>query len=179
MRIRHRRRLMGMRLADLAGKAGISESMMSKIEHGKANPSLKTLHRIAGALGLSASALFYSSEEEDFIGRSGDRPLLNVSNVRSGTDITLEALVPHGPGRLLQANIHIIEPGGHTDGEYAHEGEDVGYVLEGELEIALGEGKHLLKAGDSFFFRSDREHGYRNPGKVTTRVLWVNTPPSF
>lgn len=168
-----------MRLADLAGEAGISESMMSKIEHGKANPSLKTLHRIAGALGLSASALFYASEEEDFIGRDGERPLLNVSNIRSGTDITLEALVPHGPDRLLQANIHIIEPGGHTDGEYFHEGEDVGYVLEGELEITLDRKKHLLKTGDSFFFRSDREHGYRNPGTVTTRVLWVNTPPSF
>jgi len=36
-----------------------------------------------------------------------------------------------------------------------------------------------LRAGDSFHFPSEVPHGYRNPGRVRTRVLWVNTPPTF
>ncbi|GAU09293.1 helix-turn-helix domain-containing protein [Desulfoplanes formicivorans] len=179
VRIRHRRTMKGMRLADLAEAVGCSESMLSKIEHGKANPSLKSLHRIARALDVSASALFYQSEEEDCIARAGSRPMMNVSTLRSGKDIVLEALAPHAPDRLLQANIHIIQPGGHTDGEYQHEGEDLGYVLEGQLELFLEGNTYHLGPGDSFLFRSERKHSYRNPGKSVTRVIWVNTPPSF
>jgi len=179
VRIRHRRTMKGMRLTDLAEAVGCSESMLSKIEHGKANPSLKSLHRIARALEVSASALFYQSEEEDVIARAGSRPVLNVSSLRSGTDIVLEALAPHAPNRLLQANIHIIQPGGHTDGMYRHEGEDLGYVLEGELELFLEGNTYHLEPGDSFLFRSERSHSYRNPGKTETRVIWINTPPSF
>ncbi|WP_199244315.1 helix-turn-helix domain-containing protein [Pseudodesulfovibrio cashew] len=179
VRIRHRRIMKGMRLADLAEAAQCSESMLSKIEHGKANPSLKTLHRIAKALELSAAALFDQLDDSEVISRAGERPVQEFSNVRSGTDIVLEALAPHNPDSLLQANIHIVHPGGHTDGEYAHEGEDLGYVLEGELELTLDGEKYLLGPGDSFLFRSEREHGYRNPGTTVTRVIWINTPPSF
>jgi quercetin dioxygenase-like cupin family protein/DNA-binding XRE family transcriptional regulator len=168
-----------MRLADLAEAAQCSESMLSKIEHGKANPSLKTLHRLAKALDLSASALFSRIDDSEVISRVGTRPIQEFSTVRSGTDIVLEALTPHNPDSLLQANIHIVYPGGHTDGEYTHEGEDMGYVLEGELELTLDGEKYLLKPGDSFLFRSEREHGYRNPGKELTKVIWINTPPSF
>lgn len=177
--IRHRRMLKGMRLADLAQAVGCSESMLSKIENGKANPSLKALHRIARALDLNAGALFNQVEKEGFISRAGERPLQEFSNVRSGPHIALEALSPITPDRLLQANIHIIQPGGHTEGEYAHEGEDLGYVLEGELELTLDGEKYLLKPGDSFLFRSELSHGYSNPGKTVTKVIWINTPPSF
>ena len=179
VRIRHRRTMMGMRLADLAEAAQCSESMLSKIEHGKANPSLKALHRIATALGLHASALFNQSDDFAVISRAGSRPVQEFSSIRSGTDVVLEALAPHSPDSLLQANIHIIEPGGRTDGEYSHEGEDLGYVLEGQLELILDGEHHLLGPGDSFLFRSERKHGYRNPGTTVTRVIWVNSPPSF
>lgn len=179
LRIRHRRRVKGLRLSDLAQIVGCSESMLSKIEHGKANPSLKNLHKIAEALELSASALFHPDEDGDIVARNGTRPTLNISTIRSGTDIVLEGLSPHNPGRLLQVNIHIISPGGHTDGEYSHEGEDLGYVLEGELELSVNGKVYNLTEGDSFLFRSEHQHAYRNPGKKITRVLWVNTPPSF
>ena len=179
VRIRHRRILKGMRLADLAEAAQCSESMLSKIEHSKANPSLKALHRISKALDVSAAALLNQIGDSRSISRSGERPVQEFSNVRTGPGILFEALAPHNPDSLLQANIHIINPGGHSDGEYSHEGEDLGYVLEGELELTLDGEKHLLKPGDSFLFRSERKHGYRNPGNVVTRVIWVNTPPSF
>src|SRR5439155_362347 len=51
--------------------------------------------------------------------------------------------------------------------------------LEGRIELTLGQERYLLEAGDSFYFPSDVPHGYRNPGRVQARVLWVNTPPTF
>ena len=94
LRIRHRRRVKGMRLSDLADMVGCSESMLSKIEHGKANPSLNNLHKIAKALDISAGALFHHDDDADIVARKGTRPYLNVSTIRSGTDIVLEGLSP-------------------------------------------------------------------------------------
>jgi mannose-6-phosphate isomerase-like protein (cupin superfamily) len=37
----------------------------------------------------------------------------------------------------------------------------------------------MLQTGDSFYFSSSVPHSYRNPGKTVTRVLWINTPPTF
>jgi mannose-6-phosphate isomerase-like protein (cupin superfamily) len=60
-----------------------------------------------------------------------------------------------------------------------HEGEEVGYVLSGVLELTVSGVEYLLYDGDSFVYRSEEPHSYRNPGEVTTRVLWVSTPPTF
>jgi uncharacterized cupin superfamily protein len=46
----------------------------------------------------------------------------------------------------------IIELGGHTAGVLHHCGEEVGYVIEGQLELTINREVHLLSAGDSFFF---------------------------
>jgi len=93
--------------------------------------------------------------------------------------IRLERVVVPAKGRLLQADIHVIEPLVARPETISHAGEEVGYVLEGRLELTLGDERYLLEAGDSFHFPSEVPHGYRNPGRVRTRVLWVNTPPTF
>jgi mannose-6-phosphate isomerase-like protein (cupin superfamily) len=47
------------------------------------------------------------------------------------------------------------------------------------LELTINSEKHLLRAGDSFYFPSDLPHAYRNPGKTVMRAVWINTPPTF
>nr|CBX69899.1 hypothetical protein YEW_KP45100 [Yersinia enterocolitica W22703] len=93
--------------------------------------------------------------------------------------IALENLTHHHKGGLLQGNIHIIEPGVASDGQIEHHGEEMGYVLEGEIALYLGEEIYTLSVGDSFYFPSNVPHGYRNIGQSTAKVLWVNTPVTF
>lgn len=52
-------------------------------------------------------------------------------------------------------------------------------MLEGAVELIVDEEKEILLQGDSFFFNSELPHRYRNAGEGVTRVLWVNTPPTF
>jgi mannose-6-phosphate isomerase-like protein (cupin superfamily) len=52
-------------------------------------------------------------------------------------------------------------------------------VLRGQLEISLADSQYQLRAGDSFYFESAREHSWKNPGKTETLILWINTPPTF
>ncbi len=88
-------------------------------------------------------------------------------------------MTPSVDGQSLEGNIHVVSPGATNGGEINHIGEEVGYVLEGEFELTVGSTTYHLKAGDSFFFRSELPHSYRNPGEAAARVLWVNSPPTF
>lgn len=175
VRIRHARRVAHLTLTQAAERAGCSESLISKIENGQATPSLAMLHRLAVALDTNIAAL--TREEAPTLGpvlRQGQRPVM-----QTGGGIALERLVLAQRGGLLQANIHIVQPGVETDGQIVHAGEEVGYLLEGTLELLLGEQRHLLQAGDAFTFSSQIPHGYRNPGSGVARILWVNTPATF
>ena len=175
-RIRNLRHITGLTLKDLADRTLCSESMLSKVENGKAQVSLTLLHRIVHSLDITITALFSESRaDQGVVTRAKDRSTFRIDANGS----RLERLIPPNLGHLLEGNLHILEPGGGSDGILTHEGEEVGYVLSGIFELTVSGVLYLLHSGDSFVFRSEEPHSYRNPGKVTTRVIWVSTPPTF
>ena len=168
-----------MTLQQLATAAACSESMVSKIETGRVSPSLTMLSRLAAALGVNVSTFFDDGTEPQVVMRAGTRPRLDTDALRRGDGVSLERLAPHTEGSMLQANLHIVASGGASDGLISHVGEEMGFLIEGELELEVDGQTYLLRPGDSFYFPSDRPHGYRNRGTREARVLWVNTPPTF
>jgi quercetin dioxygenase-like cupin family protein len=96
--------------------------------------------------------------------------------IRGGKGVSYERLVPFAAGNLLEGNIHCIAPGGEKVDQITHQGETLGYVIEGELELSIENSTYALNTGDSFFFKNHLTNRYRNPGTTTTRVIWVNTP---
>lgn len=180
LKMRHTRLLKGLTLKQLAETAGCSESLLSKIENGRANPSLKMIHRVAMALGMPVAGLFLQEANPDSIVlKHGERPVVETDQVRRGEGIQLEALIAAAPGNLLSGYINHIEPGGSSDSKLQHEGEEFGYVLNGEIELKVDEHRYRIATGDCFHFRSERPHSYRNLGTETARILWLNTPPTF
>jgi transcriptional regulator with XRE-family HTH domain len=179
--LKRERLLMGLRLIDVAEAAGLSPSLISKIERGKVNPSLSTLHRLAQVLCTNVSALFEMGEKHDKVVLThAERPVAGkVQDITQWEGIEAEIMVPHERGRLLEGFVFVLEPGGHSGGVLQHDGEECGYVLEGELKLTVDGQVYMLKPGDSFFFYSDLQHAYSNPGNVTARVIWINTPPTF
>jgi transcriptional regulator with XRE-family HTH domain len=179
VRIRHARMVRGMTLKELADQSQCSESMLSKIENDKAAPSFATLHRVATTLGTNISELYSATNSaERIVSHPGERPVLVTDNLRSGKGIQMERLIPYSRDHLLQGNIHVIEPGGGSEA-IMHSGEEIGYVLEGEIELIIDGKKMCAKSGDSFHFRSELPHAYRNVGAKKARVLWISTPPTF
>lgn len=169
----------GLSLRALAREVDCSPSLISKIEGQKANPSINMLHRVCAALGINMAELFSEVGEASVVGRAGKRPIVRSGTPENGRSFDMERLVPPGPGVLLQGVIHSIEPGNGSDPDLRHEGEEFGYVLEGELSLEVDGVDYLLGPGDSFFFRSNLAHRFANNGSVLCRVIWVNTPPSF
>ncbi len=155
-------------------------SMLSKIETEQATPSLRILHRIAAALETSIADLF-SAPEASLVTtyREGERPVV-LLRCRKGTPaIRLERLAPALPGQIVDGNIHVLEPGAESGGDITHAGEEIGYVLEGRVELLIAGRAYDFAAGDSFHFNSELPHSYRNLADGVSRILWVNTPTTF
>ena len=176
-RLRHARLLEGIRIRELAERVGCAESMISKIENGKVAPSLTMLQRLVEALGRDLSSFFGADiNAPGLVQKQGERPISQTDAIRGGAGVSYERLVPFAAGNLLEANIHRIEPGGEKVDQITHQGETLGYVIEGELELSIESTTYKLNTGDSFFFKNHLTNRYRNPGTILTRVVWVNTP---
>ena len=176
-RVKHARILAGKRMRDLAHAVGCTESMISKIESGGVVPSLAMLQRLVTALDRDMSSFFGSDlNSPGIVLRAGQRPVLKTDPLRESSGVSYERLVPFAAGNLLECNIHVIEAGGSKSDPITHQGETVGYVIDGQLELTIETTAYNLSAGDSFFFKNHLTNSYRNTGQGAARVLWVNTP---
>lgn len=177
-KLRHMRKKQKKTLKQVADLAGCSESMLSKTERGHTVPSLDLLSRIAEIVGGSIAELYADDVETScVVYAQGERRVLELGQKTVKGHALLERLIPYEKGRRLNANLHVVPPGGGSAGTLTHEGEEIGYVVEGYIEITVDGKTHLIGPGGSFFFLSDLPHSYRNIGTTTARIVWVNSPP--
>lgn len=176
-RLKHARLLEGILIRELAVRVGCTESMISKIENGKVEPSLQMLQRLVEALNRDLSSFFGAViDSPGLVQKQGERPISKTDAIRGGKGVRYERLVPFAAGNLLEGNIHRIDPGGEKVDLITHQGETLGYVIEGEVELTIEDTRYLLSSGDSFFFKNHLTNRYRNTGKTLARVIFVNTP---
>jgi len=179
-RLRQARKTKRLSLKEVAERAGCSESLLSKIERNRTTPSLRMLHRISEVLDTSIGRIFGDPKQAEFgVYRDGERPVVTIRDDGGAEVIRLERLVTYSDDQMIDGNIHVIEPGASNGGEIRRFGQEVGVVIEGQLELTLAGETFHLSAGDSFFLKSDIPHSYRNPGTERARVVWINTPPTF
>lgn len=62
---------------------------------------------------------------------------------------------------------------------YSHEGEETGVLVEGRLELTVGDEVYVLESGDSYYFDSTRPHRFRNPFDTPARLISATTPANF
>lgn len=170
LRIRDLRKRRGVRLQQVADKIGRSVGFVSQIERGLSNPSVEDVSAIAELLGVDYRFFFTPTAEpvHSLVVRPDERRSLSY---RGG--ISDQLLSP-----LMSGHFHMLltelEPGARSSEEgSSHEGEQGGYVLEGQLRLWVGDECLELKSGDSFQFQSSFAHHYLNPGDSVTRIVWV------
>jgi transcriptional regulator with XRE-family HTH domain len=178
-RLKRLRNLQGMTLTNVAEKIGCTAGMLSKIEHGHAAPSLPLLVRLTEALGSTLTAIFQEEPAAPVVFyRNGERPAIRVGDGNAkGEHTYLERLIPYAEGRTVSAHLYSVPPGDGSQGAMSHTGDEVGFVIEGRVELTVDGKATLLDAGASFFFASHLPHSYRNVGDTTARILWVGIGP--
>jgi transcriptional regulator with XRE-family HTH domain len=170
-RIRELRQSRGRTLQELADVSGLSTSMLSLVERGRASPSIGSLIVIASALGVAMSDLLVngSDSEERIVVRASEartvetaqhvvRRLLREDRTR-GVSVAVNEYAPHT---------------GSTEHPITHEGFEYGFVLQGELTVEVDGTKHVLRQGDLIAYSSRRKHKIWNHGKIKVRTLWFN-----
>jgi len=165
--IRARRLTLGLTLESLAERSGVSRAMLSEVERGLKNPTIKVVCQIAEALGCSVSQLLGEEspsrlpEGLKILRREERQSLLDP---RSGVERHL--LSPAFLRRGLEVLWYIIPPGQDTGTFPPHQSgvEENITVVEGELHCRIDNQNVILRVGDSIFFRANTAHGFSNPG---------------
>ncbi|OYU41502.1 MAG: Cro/Cl family transcriptional regulator [Pseudorhodobacter sp. PARRP1] len=177
-RMRGLRKRRGLTLAQLAEAAGLSIGYISQLERNLASPSIPALVSIAKGLGVTVQWFFAGDapvpeDERGYVIRRDNR-----LSLRYAGGIVDELLTPK---LSLQVEmIYTRMPAGSESAQsYSHEGDEVGFVLQGQLEMWIGARHFLLHAGDTCSYASSEPHRYRNPGPGEAIVLWAISPPSF
>ncbi len=172
-RIRLMRRERGMSLRVAADRAGLSPSFLSALERNATGASVATLQRLTRAFGTTLIELFPRRSRPARRVRPRDRQALSL-----GTGVRIEQLARGAT--LLEPQLFVLGPNAASEGAYHHEGEEFLYVLDGHLTVWVDETeRHRLSAGDALTFPSTLPHRWRNRADGETRVLWINTPPTF
>jgi quercetin dioxygenase-like cupin family protein len=88
----------------------------------------------------------------------------------------LPAVSPH---HLLQTALVSFQPGGGFERDkIAHPGEEIAYVLAGDIQLHLGDAVLDLAQGDLAVFKTETPHAYRNASQLgPAMLLTVATPP--
>lgn len=172
---------------ELAAQSGVTNGLISLIEGNKSSPSISSLKKILNVFGMTLSDFFEAapSDSQKFAFRFDELVEINPERVfQDGSAEGLKSVSLRRVGssfeRTLLMLYEIYEPGADTGPElYSHEGEESGFVIEGELLLQVGDSSETLKAGDAYQFESTKPHRFRNVGDTRCVVVSACTPPTF
>jgi transcriptional regulator with XRE-family HTH domain len=173
-KIRELRILNGLTQEELADRSELSKGFISQLENDLTSPSISTLEDILQCLGVTINQFFSQSDapvqivfgKDDYFEKE-DAELGNIT----------QWIIPTAQKNMMEPILLSLKPGGKTYPDNPHEGEEFGYVISGEITLIIGNEKYKAKAGESFYYTSDKQHYMTS--KKGAEILWVSTPPSF
>lgn len=169
---------MNLSVHKLAERSGVSAGMISQIERGIANPSLNKIFRLASVLGLNLGIFFEPKPafSESRLIRQEDRRRINIPD----PNFVYELLTPDTNHNLEMVYIESAPGSSTEESPFSHEGEECMLVLQGNLEVHVGDEVYYLNAGDSFtLLDCTLPHWYRNSGSTRGKVVSAVTPATF
>lgn len=173
-RVRQYRKEIGLTVEELAKKAGVSQSMISQIERGQTNPSLDTLWKLSYFLEVPVFSFFKNiAPMEVQVTKRKDQKVMTMLH----PNVTYRLISPTLDRRFELFEL-IVQPGevAHLP-QLSHQGEEIGFITKGELELIIEDKAYFLETGDSIYFDSKMKHKFRNPGDTDAIGIWLMIPP--
>lgn len=176
-RARALRMAQNLTIADVAQRSGLSSGIISQIERGKSNPSIRTLQRLRAALGVNLWEFLQSEEPETvedglsaerYIRRKADR-----QNIVVGSSHLVKELLSPKRDENLRFMLITVPPFGESEDVLQGQGQKGGLILSGRAALTIDGSTRLLETGDSFQFPSELPHKISNPHDEPTQLLWI------
>ncbi|WP_321856048.1 helix-turn-helix domain-containing protein [Paraburkholderia tropica] len=172
-RVRELRAARGFTLEALATRSGVSRSMISMIERGSASPTAVVLEKLASGLGVSMASLFGGASES-----APAEPLARRDAQTQWRDpqsgYTRRSLSPANwpsPIQLVEVDFPPGARVAYETGSREHVFHQQVWLLEGRLNVELGDQLHALEAGDCLAMRLDQPLIFSNPASLPARYL--------
>jgi transcriptional regulator with XRE-family HTH domain len=178
--VRAFRRKQGMTVADLAAATGLSIGMLSKIENGITSPSLTTLQVLSHAFSTPITSFFRGFEERREVQhvKAGEHVEIERRGTRAGHQYNLLGHIgSNASGVVVEPYLITLTADSDTFPTFQHDGIELLYMLEGEVEYRHGDQLFHLKPGDSLFFDADARHGPEVLVRLPARYLSVISYP--
>jgi transcriptional regulator with XRE-family HTH domain len=189
-RLRAARRSHRLSLRELAKRLGVSPSLISQIETGRAQPSVSTLYSITSELNVSLDDLLFNDEHRaSSNGRRAQldavRPLAALSSgpvqregnrkeIRLGSGVVWDRLTTESiPGMDFLYVTYEVGGASSPDRQFQrHGGHEWGYVISGRLTVTIGFDQYDLGPGDAISIDSTMPHRMHNRGTEPVHGIW-------
>lgn len=173
------RKAKGLTIKDVSMMSGVTPSLISQIEHNKANPSLTTLLSLANSFNINVIDFFKDGEGADtnqLVTRSSERRLIK-------TGVNAEYyLLTSKIFNDIEFLFCVYQEGGASSKEmisHSKNGYEAGIILSGKFKVELEEQVYILNVGDSIYFESYKPHRITNIADSEGTAIWINSPASF
>jgi len=177
IRLQAVRKSQGFSQRELAKRVGVTNSTISLIEQNKVSPSISSLKKVLDGIPISLADFF----------------TLDFAAVDDGPFCTLERQPDVGNNEIHYFMVgkqhqnrqmcilrEVMPPGSDTGATMLnHGGEEGGVIVQGRVEVTVGDQVRVLGAGDGYYFSSRTPHRFRNVGDTDAILISANTPPTF
>ncbi len=170
-RLKELRKESDLTLKQLAEASSLSPALLSRVENGHAMPSITTLQMISITLKQDISEFFKDDENLRYvISRQGDRRSTITDRGYEVEYLSVGMENPFMEPAIVKMNEKEVE-------DISHGGQEFAYVLEGKMELTLGNKKFILKKGDAAYFDGDIPHKGISLSKKPAKTLNIHLIP--
>jgi len=172
------RKTKGLSQRELAKRVRVTNSTISLIEQNKVSPSVSSLKKVLDGIPISLADFFTMDMDAGPVDspfyECGEQP--DVGN----NDIHYFLIGQRRPQRQMCILREVMPPGTDTgEGMLAHEGEEGGVIVQGQVELTVGDRVRVLGPGEAYYFESRVPHRFRNVGDSDAILVSANTPATF
>lgn len=174
-KIRKKRMERNMSLKDLAEKTDLTASFLSQVERDLAEPSITSLRKIAEALEVPIFYFLLDNGSASPVVRRNERKVLKFPK----SHLIFELLSPD-LNRQMEIMIARLAVGATScDEPLSHQGEEFIFIMQGKMEITIGEDTFILDQSDSIYYFAAIPHKLVSVGDEELVFLSAITPPRF
>ena len=172
-KIKHLRTMCQLTQEELADRCDLSKGFISQLENDLNSPSISTLTDILHALGTNLKEFFADDDNEKIVFKKEDY------FVTENEHHSITWLVPNAQKNEMEPILLELDPYCELIVDMPHEGQEFGYVLEGQIMVVIAKKQYEVNQGETFYYETSKPHYLKNTQNQKAKVIWVSSPPNF
>lgn len=175
LRLKELRTKQGLSQTELAKLVGVTPSTISQVESCSIYPSLPALFKMSEVLAVEVNYFFQGSgnESRQVVFPLSDALSIRLPDIAKGS-VNSKLLTPIDFDSKTEPYMFEIPPGEKIVSHFfAHKGEEIGFLLKGELTVRMEHTEHSIRAGDLISLTQDIPQQWENTGDETAELLWI------